>query len=388
MAVHTEPVSLRLEKKLIDQLKKRARKESYSRDIDVNYVDLIREAAYGILERKPTELVEIACEADPDMEYMRANLEFWTTKQIEEFKASPKGMMIMDCINTGDYTKFIALFRRAINKWFINKSIACKALVHEPRSAGSDEIWTVFRDLGSIAHVVARRGAIPEAISEGEEICTPKFEVCAYPSVREVELKPHNLISMIAGTSRAIQKEIDTNVINALEATAEHRQDQIVYTNYLSPSNFTDAIANITQHRDIPNCIIVHPKVYVQMKSFGIVVGPPLKAALENEDYGTMHGIPIVMSERASANKILITAKPGALGVLFSYPQINVRHEPDRKKLREGFVVNHTIGIVIVSDYLVSMIEIEDEQTKLRQKAKELEAMRKAKEDKSTQKSK
>lgn len=360
MATQTEPVSLRLEKKLIDQLKKRARKESYSRDIDVNYVDLIREAAYGILERKSSEAIKITCEADPDMEYMRANLEFWTTKQIEEFKATPKGVMIMDCIESGDYTKYIALFRRSVNKWLTNKSIACKVLVHDAKPANSDELWKVFRDVASVAHVIARRGALPDTITEGDEFIVPKFEVCSFPTIREADLKPHNLISMMSGAARAIQKEIDTNVINALEATALHRKNQIIHTPTLTKTDFTKAIAEITQHRDIPNYIVVHPKIYVEMRSFNdFIVGPPLKTALENEDYGTLYGIPILMSERAPVNKILITAKPGALGVFFSYPQMNVRHEPDRKRLREGFVVNHTLGIVVVSDYLVSMIEIE-----------------------------
>src|SRR3954467_13384318 len=37
------------------------------------------------------------------------------------------------------------------------------------------------RDVASIAHVISRRGAVPDQITEGEEILVPTFEIAAYP---------------------------------------------------------------------------------------------------------------------------------------------------------------------------------------------------------------
>tara|TARA_Y100000310_G_scaffold72876_2_gene69042 strand:- start:5521 stop:5745 length:225 start_codon:yes stop_codon:yes gene_type:complete len=45
------------------------------------------------------------------------------------------------------------------------------------------------RDVASIAHVISRRGGVPQAIQEGEEFLVPTFEIAAYPTVRLSEIK-------------------------------------------------------------------------------------------------------------------------------------------------------------------------------------------------------
>jgi hypothetical protein len=45
------------------------------------------------------------------------------------------------------------------------------------------------RDVAAIAHVVSRRGAVPDQIQEGEEVLVPTFEIAAHPTVRMSEIK-------------------------------------------------------------------------------------------------------------------------------------------------------------------------------------------------------
>lgn len=45
------------------------------------------------------------------------------------------------------------------------------------------------RDVASVAHVISRRGAVPDQIQEGEEILVPTFEIAAHPTVRLSEIK-------------------------------------------------------------------------------------------------------------------------------------------------------------------------------------------------------
>src|ERR1035437_9419804 len=45
------------------------------------------------------------------------------------------------------------------------------------------------RDPACVAYVIARRGAVPEAIIEGEEVIVPLFEIAAHPSIRLSEIK-------------------------------------------------------------------------------------------------------------------------------------------------------------------------------------------------------
>lgn len=49
------------------------------------------------------------------------------------------------------------------------------------------------RDVASIAHVISRRGAVPDQIQEGEEILVPTFEIAANPTVRLSEIKARRL---------------------------------------------------------------------------------------------------------------------------------------------------------------------------------------------------
>ena len=45
------------------------------------------------------------------------------------------------------------------------------------------------RDVASIATVVARQGAVPDQIQEGEEVLVPTFEIAAHPTIRLSEIK-------------------------------------------------------------------------------------------------------------------------------------------------------------------------------------------------------
>jgi len=51
------------------------------------------------------------------------------------------------------------------------------------------------RDVAAIAHVVSRRGGVPDQIQEGEEVLVPTFEIAAHPSVRLSEIKARRLKS-------------------------------------------------------------------------------------------------------------------------------------------------------------------------------------------------
>lgn len=50
------------------------------------------------------------------------------------------------------------------------------------------------RDVAAIAHVISRRGAVPDQIQEGEEVLVPTFEIAAHPTVRMSEIKARRLI--------------------------------------------------------------------------------------------------------------------------------------------------------------------------------------------------
>ncbi len=70
------------------------------------------------------------------------------------------------------------------------------------------------RDVASIAHVVSRRGAVPDQIQQGEEILVPTFEIAANPTVRLSEIKARRFYIVDRAqikAKEAIQKEEDLN---------------------------------------------------------------------------------------------------------------------------------------------------------------------------------
>ena len=64
-----------------------------------------------------------------------------------------------------------------------------KEIVQAARKLTEQLVARYERDVAAIAHVIARRGAVPDQIQEGEEILVPTFEIAANPSVRLSEIK-------------------------------------------------------------------------------------------------------------------------------------------------------------------------------------------------------
>lgn len=129
------------------------------------------------------------------------------------------------------------------------------------------------RDVAAIAHVVSRRGAVPDQIQEGEEILVPTFEIAANPSVRLSEIKSRRFYIVDRAqikSKEAIQKEEDTNIFAALINAVEVRGDQIV-TNIgtLSPASLNTAFRFIEQHDLVATKIVVHANQYAAIRSFG-----------------------------------------------------------------------------------------------------------------------
>lgn len=49
------------------------------------------------------------------------------------------------------------------------------------------------KDVASVAYVISRRGAVPDRITEGDEILVPTFEIGANPQIRLSEIKARRL---------------------------------------------------------------------------------------------------------------------------------------------------------------------------------------------------
>ncbi len=220
------------------------------------------------------------------------------------------------------------------------------------------------RDVAAIAHVVSRRGAVPDQIQEGEEILVPTFEIAANPTVRLSEIKARRFYIVDRAqikAKEAIQKEEDTNIFSALIAAADTLGTQVV-TNVgtLTVASLNTAFRLIEQHDLVAAKIVMHANQYASIRTFGkdFYDEATQREIITTGLYGHLWTADIHVSSRMDWNTVLVVASPENVGAFPIRQDITVLPADDPKKLRLGWVIYEEVGIVVVNDYAISKIEV------------------------------
>lgn len=220
------------------------------------------------------------------------------------------------------------------------------------------------RDVASVAHVISRRGAVPDQIQEGEEILVPTFEIAAHPTVRLSEIKARRFYIVDRAqikAKEAIQKEEDTNIFNALMAAADNRGDQVV-TNVgtLTINSLNTAFRLIEQHDLVATKIVLHANQFASIRIFGkdFYDEATQREIITTGLYGHLWTADIHVSSRMDPNTVLVVASPDTVGAFPIRQDITVLPADDPKKLRLGWVIYEEVGIVVVNDYAISKIDV------------------------------
>lgn len=222
------------------------------------------------------------------------------------------------------------------------------------------------RDLASVAHVIARRGAVPDQIQEGEEILVPTFEIAANPTIRLSEIKARRFYIVDRAqikAKEAIQKEEDTNIFNALIAAADNRGDQIVTDmGSLSTASLNSAFRLIEQHDLVASKIVLHANRYADIRVFGkdFYDEATTREILTTGLYGHLWTADIHVSSRMDTGTVLVVSSADTVGAFPIRQDITVLPADDPKKLRLGWVIYEEVGIVIINDYALSKIEVSE----------------------------
>ncbi len=222
------------------------------------------------------------------------------------------------------------------------------------------------RDVASIAHVVSRRGAVPDQIQEGEEILVPTFEIAANPTVRLSEIKARRFYIVDRAqikAKEAIQKEEDTNIFNALIAAADNRNsgEQVVQNiGTLTVASLNTAFRLIEQHDLVAAKIVMHANQYAAIRTFGkdFYDEATQREIITTGLYGHLWTADIHVSSRMDKDTVLVVASPENVGAFPIRQDITVLPADDPKKLRLGWVIYEEIGIVVVNDYAISKIAV------------------------------
>lgn len=226
------------------------------------------------------------------------------------------------------------------------------------------------RDVAATAHVVARRGAVPDQIQEGEEILVPTWEIAANPTIRLSEIKARRFYIVDRAqikAKEAIQKEEDTQIFNAIIAAADNRAtagDPQVVTDIGSLSTFSlnSAFRYIEQHDLVATKIVVHANRYADIRTFGkdFYDEATQREILTTGLYGHLWTADIHVSSRMDTNTVLVVASPDTVGAFPIRQDITVLPADDPKKLRLGWVIYEEVGIAIINDYAIAKIEVTD----------------------------
>lgn len=228
------------------------------------------------------------------------------------------------------------------------------------------------RDVAAIAHVLSRRGGVPDQIQEGEEILVPTFEIAANPTIRLSEIKARRFYIVDRAqikAKEAIQKEEDFEIFNSLIAAVNFRlqslgEGQITEdTGSLSTASLNNAFRDIEQHDLVATKIVLHANRYADVRTFGkdFYDEATTREILTTGLYGHLFTADIHVSSRMPSDTVLVVASPDTVGAFPVRQDITVLPADDPKKLRLGWVIYEEVGIAIINDYAVSMIIVKDE---------------------------
>ena len=156
-------------------------------------------------------------------------------------------------------------------------------------------------------------------------------------------------------------QEEDFNIFAALIAAVDNRGDQIV-TNVgsLSPASLNTAFRFIEQHDLVATKIVVHANQYAAIRVFGkdFYDEATTREILTSGLFGHLWTADIHVSSKMDPDSVLVVASPDTVGAFPIRQDITVLPADDPKKLRLGWVIYEEIGIVIVNDYAISLIEV------------------------------
>ncbi len=219
------------------------------------------------------------------------------------------------------------------------------------------------KDVRSIAHVISRRGAVPDNIVEGEEVLVPTFEIATNPTIRLSEVKARRFYIVDRAqikAKEAIQKEEDTNVFTALIASINAAHTVVATGGALTVNALNQAFATIEQHDLTVGKIVMHALRYADVRNWGKTVydEATTKEVLTTGLFGHLYTADIHVSSRCPTNTVLVLAPAEYVGAFPIRQDITVLPADDPKKLRLGWVVYEEIGIVVINDYAIAKVTV------------------------------
>jgi hypothetical protein len=219
------------------------------------------------------------------------------------------------------------------------------------------------KDVREIAWVISRKGAVPDGITEGEEVLVPTFEIASNPTIRLSEVKARRFYIVDRAqikAKEAIQKEEDRNIFNAIVAAVDANHTVVSTGGTLTLNSLNSAFATIESHDLTVGKIVCHAQRYADIRNFGKTVYDEAtqKEVLTTGLFGHLYTADIHVSSRCPVSTVFLLAPAEYVGALPIRQDITVIPADDPKKLRLGWVIYEEIGIVVINSYACAKVTV------------------------------
>ena len=218
------------------------------------------------------------------------------------------------------------------------------------------------KDVASVAYVIARRGAVPDRIVEGEEVLVPTFEIAVNPQIRLSEIKARRFYIVDRAQMKAkeaIQKLEDTEILTDIN-TAVRADHTVTQSGELGIAALNYAFS-VIESRDLTVAkIVMHPRQYADMRTLGrdVYDEATRRDVLMSGLFGHLWTADIHVSHRVTEGSVYLLAPAEYVGALPIRQDITVLPADDPKNLRLGWVIYEELGIVVINDYAIAKISL------------------------------
>jgi hypothetical protein len=218
------------------------------------------------------------------------------------------------------------------------------------------------RDVASVAYVISRRGAVPDRITEGEEVLVPTFEIAVNPQIRLSEIKARRFYIVDRAQMKAkeaIQKAEDTEILSDIDAAVRTNQT-VTQSGDLTIGSLNYAFSTVESHDLTVAKIVMHPRQYADVRLFGrdVYDEATRRDVLMSGLFGHLWTADIHVSHRVPEGKVFILAPAEYVGAIPVRQDITVIPADNPKELRIGWVIYEEIGIIVINDYAIARIDL------------------------------
>lgn len=218
------------------------------------------------------------------------------------------------------------------------------------------------KDVASVAHVIGRRGAVPDRIVEGEEVLVPTFEIAVNPQIRLSEIKARRFYIVDRAQMKAkeaIQKLEDTEILRNINAAVRSNQT-VTQSGELTIASLNYAFSTIESHDLTVAKIVMHPRQYADLRLFGrdVYDEATRRDVLMSGLFGHLWTADIHVSHRVTEGSVYLLAPAEYVGAIPVRQDITVLPADDPKNLRLGWVIYEELGIVVINDYALGKINL------------------------------